>query len=395
MTSPTLLGQLSNLHEMQQQLLTSIPAEEAQRQFHPDLPSLGWLYGQGVFLELHWLRSFLQQDEDLSQRVRHLFIPGKLPLAEQCEQLPPIEHLILWADQIRDEHLRRLATPGAMGEHPHLAEDRLAWFLLQEQAKLYEQMLEWLNQRQLNQPQSHHSHQRLAPAAATWETREISQGHYRIGARDEPKAYDNELPPQAVELSSFRIALTPVSNAQYLAFMTDGGYDKPEWWSEAGRQWLQQAPKRHPEYWRQDETGNWYEIAVNGTSDLPAEEPVTGINRFEAEAFACWVDHQGGEFAGAVLQHEYQWEIAARSGVLLRSGRVWEWCSNAFHLYPAYHSFPGTQPTADETQAILRGASLHTQPVLRRASLRHWAPPSAHHHFAGTRLVFPARHQWN
>ncbi len=395
MTSPTLLGQLSNLHEMQQQLLTSIPAEDANRQIHADLPSLGWLYGRGVFLELLWLRAFLQQDEDLSQRVEHLLTPGALPLAEQCAQLPPAGHLTQWAAQVRDEHLRQLATPGALGDHPHLLGDRLAWFLLQEQAKLYEQMLELLNQRQLNQPHAHRCQHILVPAPPVWETREISQGHYRIGARDEPRAYDNELPPQAVELSSFRIALTPVSNAQYLAFMTADGYDNPELWSDAGRQWLQHSPNHHPEYWRQDESGNWYEIAINGTSDLPAEEAVTGINRFEAEAFARWVDHQGGEFEGAVVQHEYQWEIAARSGVLQKSGRVWEWCSNPFHVYPAYQPFPGTQPAADASQGILRGASLHTQPVLRRASMRHWAAPSTHHHFAGTRLVFPARHQWN
>ncbi|MEJ2452792.1 MAG: SUMF1/EgtB/PvdO family nonheme iron enzyme [Candidatus Thiodiazotropha sp.] len=394
MTSPTLLGQLSSLHEMQQQLLSTIPAAEANRQYHPELPSLSWLYGRGVYLELHWLRVFLERDDELSRRVDHLFTPGDLSLAEQCAQLPPLEHLMRWADQIRDEHLRRLASPGALPEHPHLAEDRLAWHLVQEQAKLYEQMLEVLNQRQLQLAPPHRCRQRLTPAAPHWETRELSQGHYRIGARDEPKAYDNELPPQAVELSSFRIALTPVSNAHYLAFMQDGGYNSPELWSEEGRQWLQRTAPHHPEYWREDIEGSWYEIALNGTSDLPPDEPVAGINRYEAEAFAHWVGRQQAEYEGAVLQHEYQWEIAARSGVLQQTGRIWEWCSNNFHTYPAYQPFPGSRPTADEQQAILRGASLHTQPVLRRASLRHWALPSAHHHFAGARLVFPARHQW-
>ncbi len=394
MTSPTLLGQLNSLHAKQQQLLSAVPAEEANRQFHSGLPSLGWLYGRGVYLELHWLRVFLAQDSDLSRRVDHLFTPGELSLAEQCAQLPPVAHLIQWAGQIRDEHLRRLATPGALPDHPHLAEDRLAWHLVQEQAKLYEQMLEVLNQRQLQQAPSHRCQQRLLPAAPNWETRELSQGHYRIGARDEPKAYDNELPPQAVELSSFRIALSPVSNAQYLAFMLAGGYSEPELWSDAGRQWLQRSSSRHPEYWREDAAGDWYEVALNGTSDLPPEEPVAGINRHEAEAFANWAGQQQATFVGAVLQHEYQWEIAARSGVLQRTGRVWEWCSNNFHLYPDYQPFPDSRPAADEQQAILRGASLHTQPVLRRASFRQWAPADEHHHFAGTRLVFPARHQW-
>lgn len=395
MTSPILLGQLSSLHEMQQHLLISIPAKDATRQFQPELPSLSWLYGRGVYLELYWLRAFLAQDEELTHPIRHLFSPGDLTLSEQCCQLPPVEHLIRWAGEIRDEHLRRLATPGVLGDHPYLADDRLAWFIVQEQAKLYEQMLELLNQRQLQQPQVHRCQQILTPAEPAWETRELSQGHYRIGARNEPRAYDNELPPQAVELSSFRIALTPVSNAQYLAFMNAGGYADEGLWSKAGQQWLHTSPQHHPEYWRLDAANNWYETAVNGASDLPRDEPVAGINRYEAEAFAQWANRLGGESEGAVLQHEYQWEIAARSRVLQQTGRVWEWCSNAFHTYPGGEPFPDNQWSADALQAILRGASLHTQQVLRRTSLRHWAAPSAHHHFAGTRLVFPARHQWN
>ncbi len=395
MTSPTLLGQLSRLQEMQQQLLTSLPPDEAGRQFHPELPILSWLYGHGVYLERHWLREFLAGDDDLTQRIRHLFIPGQLPLGEQCAQLPPVDHLILWADEIRDEHLRRLATPGALGDHPHLANDRLAWFVLQEQARLYERMLELLNQRQRGLPQDYRCRQLLNPTEPAWEIRELSQGHYRIGAREEPRAYDVELPPQAVELSSFRIALTPVSNAQYLAFMQAGGYRDPSLWSEPGQRWLPTATTHHPQYWHQDPDGHWYEIALNGPSDLHPEEPVAGINRFEAEAFACWAGRQSERFEGAILQHEYQWEIAARSGVLQQTGRVWEWCGNPFHTYPDYQPFPDSLPPADETQAMLRGASLHTQKVLRRASLRHWAPASARHLFAGARLVFPPRHQWN
>ncbi len=395
MTAPSILGQLSNLQEMQQQLLISLPADQAGRQFHPELPSLCWLYGRGVYLELFWLREFLAGDDTLTQRVRHLFTPGELPLSEQCAQLPPVDHLILWADDIRDEHLRRLATSGALGDHPHLANDRLAWFLLQEQAKLYERMLELLNQRQLQLPRDYHCRQTLSPAEPAWEIRELSQGHYRIGARDEPRAYDVELPPQAVELSSFRIALTPVSNAQYLAFMQAGGYQDRTLWSGEGQGWLQSEPAQHPEFWRQDPEGNWYEVVLNGVSELPPQEPVTGINRFEAEAYARWAGLQSEQFEGAILQHEYQWEIAARSGVLQQTGRVWEWCGNPFHTYPDYQPFPGTRPPADDTQNTLRGASLHTHKVLRRASQRHWAPASARHLFSGARLVFPPRHQWN
>jgi gamma-glutamyl hercynylcysteine S-oxide synthase len=398
MTSTTILGQLGGLHEMQLHLLESVNAEDAARQFHPQLPSLNWLFGHGIYVELYWLRERLTDDGDLAQRVSQLFTPGALPLSDQCAQLPPRDHLINWGSEIRDEHLRRMATPGALRDHPLTLNDRLQWFLLQEQAKIFESMLEVLNQRSLNQPGvNHQCTAPLKPAAPHWKTREISQGHYRIGARDEPKAYDNELPPQAVELSSFRIALNPVSNAQYLAFIQAGGYEKIDLWSPEGQQWLETSGQRHPAYWRQNSAGDWYEVAINGNSDLPEAEPVAGISRFEAEAFTNWVSQLDGEYTGAVLQHEYQWEIAARSGVLPQPGRVWEWCSNPFHPYPEYQPFPGESfPYPQSHQYYsLRGASLHTQRVLRRPSMRHWAKASENFHFTGARLVFPPRHLWN
>ena len=398
MATPTILSQMSGLHEMQRHLLESRTDEECARQYHPRLASLNWYFGRGIYLELYWLREKLTGDDDLSQRVRHLFSQDKLSLAEQCAQLPPTDHLINWGTEIRDEHLRRLATPGALPEHPLMTNDRLAWFLLQEQAKLYEYMLIALNQqRLLTQEQNYLCETPLLPAPPYWETRELSQGHYRIGSRDDPRAYDNELPPQAVELSGYRIALNPVSNAQFLSFMQNGGYQEKAFWSDTGWQWQTEQQADHPEYWRRDSRGNWYETALNGPSHLPPEEPVTGINLHEAQAYAAWAAEQSEEFAGAVLQHEYQWEMAARSGVLTNSGRAWEWCGNTLHGYPEFQPFPDAAVSADAFDRhyqVLKGGSLHTQKVLRRASFRHWALPCERHHISSARLVFPARHTW-
>jgi gamma-glutamyl hercynylcysteine S-oxide synthase len=400
MTNPALLGQLTDLQEMQRDLLTSRDASLCELRPNPELASLNWYYGRGVYLELLWLREHLCGNDDLSQRVRHLFATGMERLDESCAQLPGRDHLIHWATEIRDEHIRMLATPGALPEqHPWMQDDRLAWFLLQEQAKLYENMLLVLYQSRLMEPDSAHYHcaEPLQPAQPAWETRELSQGHYRIGGRDDPRAYDNERPPQAVELSSYRIALTPVSNAQYLEFMRQGGYQDDALWSEAGRIWLSEHPHTHPEYWRQDLQGNWYEIALNGPTPLPPEEALTGISQHEAQAFASWVSRQSEANEGAILQHEYQWEIAARSGVLSRSGRAWEWCGNPFQPYPEFEPFPDNTVSEEAFRLpaqTLKGGSLHTPKVLRRASFRHWAGAGDRHHLAGIRLVFPPKHSW-
>lgn len=399
MTNPAILGSLNNLHEMQAQLLESTPADEAGRQYHPELGSLNWLFGRSVYLELYWLREVLAGDKDLSQRVAHLFRPETLPLHEQCAALPPKDHLLNWAAEIRDEHLMRLANPVLLTGNQLLEQDRLQWFLLQEQAKLYESMLLVLNQRSLQtQPDGYRVTAPLIPTSPGWEIRELSQGHYRIGARNDPRALDNELPPQAVELSGYRIALQPVSNSQFLAFMQAGGYANSDLWPETGLAWLQATQPSHPEYWAQDSNRNWYSIGINGPADLPANEPVTGINQFEATAYANWAGSIGEEFNGAILQHEYQWEMAARTGVIKQTGRAWEWCNNSFHPYPEFKPFPDQSASADDFNEhciTLRGGCLHTQPFLRRSSLRHRALPAQRVQLSGLRLVFPGRHEWS
>ncbi len=158
-----------------------------------------------MFRETYWLREVLACDADLTQRVRPLFDVDAANLDEQCAALPPPDHLLAWAREIQDEHLRRLVTPEALPAHPLLNDDRLQWFLLQEGARDYELMLAVLLARSLAKATGDYLvGAPLTPRMPTPELAEVTQGHYRIGSRDEPWAYDNELPPQAVELSSFR-----------------------------------------------------------------------------------------------------------------------------------------------------------------------------------------------
>jgi iron(II)-dependent oxidoreductase len=392
MTSPQILGQLSGLQAMMRELVTSVPSAEANARFDPELPCLAWYLGRSVYRETYWLREVLAGDPDLTRRVRKLFTPADLALEEQCTRLPPPDHLINWAQEIQDEHLRRLATPGELPAHPLLRNDRLQWFLLQETARDYEAMLSVLLARRLSTPTPYRVAEPLMARMPAPELAEVNQGHYRVGSRDEPFAYDNELPPQAVELSGFRIAKRPVTNAEYLAFMEAGGYERQDLWTDEGRGWPAQSKVAAPWQWRRDPEGNWYEMALNGPVDLAAEEPVSGINRHEAAAVAAWASGLGGDLIGAVLQHEYQWEVAARTGVIEGTGRIWEWCANPFHPYPELSPFPdGTvsEPFFGGGHFSLRGASLHTQRCLRRASFRNWALPQARCRFAGIRLVFP------
>lgn len=387
-----LLGQLSGLHQMTAHLLESTPEEACYRPFHPDIPPLAWLLGRAAYVETWWLREVVQGDERMTARVRPVF-GTETPAGEASRQpLPPREHLLNWALELHDENLTRLANPGLLPAHPLLADDRLLWLIVQEHARVYELMLAQLSERAL---QADYGDYRvgapLRPLPPAIDHADLHKGHYRVGAKADPAALDNELPTQIVELHAFRIDRLPVRNGAFLGFIEAGGYEDPSWWDAAGDVWRRNHP-HHPHHWRRDGAGNWFAIGLNGPFDLTAEDVVSGLSHHEALAYARWVSSLGGPLAGAVVQHEYQWEVAARTGAIGGFDTAWEWCANPFHAYTGYTAPEYTQAITRDFDAghfSLRGACLHTQRVLRRASFRHHAPPGQRWRFSGTRLVFP------
>ncbi len=391
MKTHEILGQLSQMHQMMAHLFESVPEADAYRRFSPEVPPLAWLFGRGVYVETYWLREVIEADEDMTARVRPLFGAGAQPDQDLTEQLPPREHLLNWALQLQDENLMRLANPQRLlPADPALENNRVPLLVLQEYGRLYERMLAQLTARRLQEPSDYRVSTPMEPCPPSEAHVDVHKGMFRVGAKEDPAARDNELPTQVVELDAFRIDTSPVCNGALLSFMESGGYDKPEYWSEAGNRW-RSAHSHHPVHWRPDEAGHWYGIGLNGPFDLIADEPLMGISRYEAEAYANWVATQGGKLAGAVLQHEYQWEVAVRSRAVTDRGRVWEWCANPFEPYSGYGApqYPEAATDFGPGHYPLRGGCLHTQLALRRTSYRHHAAPDERLQFCGIRLVFP------
>ena len=391
MIAPQSLGALSNIHRLLIQLVEDLPARDVNTRFHADLPCMGWLLGRSVYLELWWLREKILGEDDLSRRVRHIF-SGSLPQAVQMQQqLPPKEHLLNWALEIQDEHLSRLANPGQLPAHPWLKNGWLVDYMVQSHGRIYEQMLSVRHARAVKQGGAFEVREPLQSRAPGADSTEVSQGHYRIGAR-EGVMFDNEQPMQMVEMRNFRISDRPADNAAWLAFMEDGGYAKEEYWSDEGRQWKQTSNLSHPWHWRKDAAGHWYALGLNGPMELLPDQPVSGISWYEAEAYANWAAQNIEGFGGAVLPHEYHWEAAARIGALKDGGRVWEWCGNPLHPYKDYEKPVDPEMCTQEFDGrhpALRGGCIHTQPALRRISIRNAGLPGAGYLFSGVRLVFP------
>ena len=394
MIAHSLIASLSQSHGLLISLLESVPEADTRRVYHPSLAPLAWYFGRAVYLELYWLRERSHGDDNLTTRVRHLFARGHIPYAEAVAAMPHADHLMNWALEIFDDDLMRLANPTEADDATVADAGRIVDYLTQALSRIYEDMVLVLVERQIAAVDAGAGHEvqvPLVPRLPGADATQVDQGHYRIGARD-GVVFDNELPPMAVELHNFRVQREPVSNAEFLAFLVDGGYENATWWSEAGNDWRERTRYAAPHHWRRDAAGRWFGVGVNGAADLVADDPVHGISRYEAEAFANWAASRGEAMSGAVLQHEFQWEVAARAGHLGSAGRVWEWCANGFEPYASYEAPADPEMVTSEfdgTHAAVRGAALHTQPPIRRASYRNRALPDERHLLSGARLVLP------
>jgi gamma-glutamyl hercynylcysteine S-oxide synthase len=195
---------------------------------------------------------------------------------------------------------------------------------------------------------------------------EIPAGAFAMGAGEEGFAYDNERPRHIVELPAFQIARLPVSRESWLRFAQSGGYERREWWSRAGWQWLQERD------------GSYHSAIARSHPRAPA----CHISWFEAEAFA--------RAHGARLPTEEEWEKAARSGVLAGTGMVWEWTASPFRGYPGFVACPYREYSEvffGEAYRVLRGGSWATHPRVASATFRNWDLPQRRQIFAGLRLA--------
>ncbi len=374
------LGNLSDIHQLMIRLVQGLPASEVNQRFHPELPSIGWLLGLCVYLELYWLREKLLKDDELSSRVKHLFAADAHTPEPVDSLLPPRDHLLNWALEIQDHNLTLLANPRNLPDHPWLQNGWLGEYLIQNHGRIYERMISVLNARALQQIGNDYTCKLpLDAQLPQLNTMEISQGHYRIGAREDV-VFDNERPMQMVELNNFRICLRPTSNAEYLGFLQEFETDHIPW------------------HWRKDPQDYWYAVGLNGFMELQPDEPVSGLSQHQALAYADWISANVEGFEGAILQHEYQWEAASRTQSLDGSGRIWEWCNNNFRPYADYEVPVDPEMATREfndQHFSQRGGCLHTQPCLRRISYRQSGKANYNFQFTGARLVLPPAHQKN
>ncbi len=378
---------LSQLARYQQQVLAFVQSDGAEHyhhQFHPDLSPSGWHLGHCVFTENYWIREVIEQ-QPIAEDDRALYVPEFSRKPRRGARLPAFSDLVAWAHRQQQENSRRFAELLADDRrHPLLRAGYLGAFLVQHYAQHYETLCQVRAQRQVQKSPPCRVRQPLQatdPASAA--TVSLPAGRYPIGQRRSHRPYDNEYPGHTVALGGCRLAQQPATNADYLAFMAAGGYRDRRYWSAAGWQWLQAAGVEQPCYWRRNEAGHWYAVGPEGSFTLKPSAAVCGLSYHEARAYAAW--------AGGRLPHEYEWEAAARNGLLAGCGQVWEWCDNAFFPYSGFEPYPYdgySLPYFDDAHFVLRGGSRHTCRVIKRPSFRNYYEADKRHIFAGVRPAF-------
>ena len=229
-------------------------------------------------------------------------------------------------------------------------------------------------------------------------------GALDVGADGETFCFDNERPRHRVLLRPYEVGARLVTNGEFLEFIGDGGYDRPELWLSDGWRTAQERGWRAPLYWERT-GGDWATFTLSGMTAVVADAPAAHVSYYEADAYARW--------RGARLPTEQEWEHAAGAetvagtlldetprepapatgrGLAQMTGDVWEWTASAYLPYPGFRPLEGALGEYNGkfmvNQMVLRGGSCATPRLHIRRTYRNFFPPDARWQFSGLRLAY-------
>ena len=243
----------------------------------------------------------------------------------------------------------------------------------------------------------------LDPSPLSWI--DVTGGEFEVGADPQGFRYDCETPRHRVLVPDFKLASRPATNADWIEFIEDGGYEDPLLWLSDGWACAQREGWRAPLYW-ENRDGEWWSMSLRGFQPLDPHAAVSHISYFEADAFAAWRSQR--------LPTEFEWERAAQAlpptgnfadcgrlrpacaheqpgAITQMFGDVWEWTRSPFTPYPGFKAARGAIGEYNgkfmSGQYVLRGGSCVTPKGHIRASYRNFFHPDKRWQFSGVRLA--------
>ncbi|MEU3841228.1 ergothioneine biosynthesis protein EgtB [Streptomyces sp. NPDC028635] len=418
------LTSLTTARERTTLLTTCVEGPDLTAQHSPLMSPLVWDLAHIGNQEEQWLLRTVGGQEAIRPEIDHLYDAFEHPRAERpsLPLLPPDEARA-YAAQVRTRALDVLESARLDGTR--LTEAGFAFGMIAQHEQQHDETMLITHQlrtgpQALTAPDPDPAPLFTGPAEVV-----VPGGPFTMGTSGEPWALDNEQPAHVREVAPFAIDTTPVTNRAYQAFIEDGGYDDPRWWTREGWDHIRRHTIHAPLYWRRD-GGQWLRRRFGVTEVVPPDEPVLHVCWYEADAYARW--------AGRRLPTEAEWEKAARFdpatggsmrypwgdadpepehanlgqrhlrpapagsypegesplGVRQLIGDVWEWTASDFLPYPGFTAFPYKEYSEvffGPEYKVLRGGSFAVDPVACRGTFRNWDYPIRRQIFSGFRTA--------
>ncbi len=402
------------------------------------LPAFAWNHVGGALLERPPFNAAFDElfsrgiDPDVDD-PNHCHDHPEVP-----DRWPEPGEVLAYRDRVRAEMLEAVDAVGARASTHLMAREGRVFSMVIEHELMHQETLLYMLQRV---PLERKVRPAWLPPYALGPGRpagkvEVTAGVATLGARfdDLPFGWDNEFSAVETTVPAFRIDGTPVTNARFVAFVEDGGYQRSELWSDEDWVWRGQAGIEHPVVWELV-AGRWtYRTLFDR---LPLEDvadwPVY-VSLAEAHAYARWRGERlpteaefqraafgqpnGGEPGGerrlpwgeATPEERHgnfgcrQWaptpvgshpDGASAWGVQDLIGDGWEWTSSVFAGLPGFTAYIPAYPGYsadffDGKHHVLKGASWATATDLVRPSFRNWFQAHYPYVFAKFRCVADA-----